>query len=84
MQGGTDPNTALLLGSGSGGGGGGGSNATAGGPFSAPASTAVGAVAPRQLGFAIQTNSSVQWFKGKYQHPNTYIQVRCACCSRCC
>lgn len=30
---------------------------------------------PRQLGFAIQTNSSVQWFKGTYQHPNTYIQV---------
>lgn len=21
------------------------------------------------------TDSSVQWFKGRYQHPNTYIQV---------
>jgi hypothetical protein len=31
--------------------------------------------AARQLGFAIQTNSSVQWFKGGYQHPNTYVQL---------
>ncbi|PSC73883.1 ABC transporter A family member 2 isoform B [Micractinium conductrix] len=28
----------------------------------------------RQLPFSIQTNSSVQWFKGKYQDPNTYMQ----------
>lgn len=30
---------------------------------------------PTSLGFTVQTNSSVQWFKGKYQDPNTYMQV---------
>lgn len=35
-----------------------------------------GGQVPRQLGFSVQTNSSVQWFKGQYQHPNTFIQVR--------
>ncbi|KAL4434281.1 hypothetical protein ABPG75_000722 [Micractinium tetrahymenae] len=33
------------------------------------------AAAARPLTFSIQTNSSVQWFKGRYQHPNTYIQL---------
>lgn len=28
-----------------------------------------------RVGFVLQTNSSVQWFKGQYQDPNTYIQV---------
>ncbi len=28
------------------------------------------------LGFSVQTNSSVQWFKGDFQDPNMYIQVR--------
>eukprot|EP00887_Chlorella_sp_A99_P004461 scaffold30.g4461.t1 len=28
------------------------------------------------VGFSIQTNSSVQWFKGKYQDPTTYMQAR--------
>ena len=32
--------------------------------------------APGQLGFVLQSNSSVQWFKGAFQDPNTYIQVR--------
>ena len=64
-----------------------------GGYGSAPAGVSLAEVAPggrqpavRQLGFLVQTNSSVQWFKGKYQHPNTYMQVRrvwrgwqCAC-----
>lgn len=27
------------------------------------------------VGFEVQTNSSVQWFKGNYQNPNTYIQM---------
>lgn len=45
----------------------------------APASTRM---TVGQLGFTLQTNSSVQWFKGSYQHPNTYIQVgeTDACC----
>ena len=30
----------------------------------------------RQLGCSVQSNSSVKWFKGQYQNPNTYIQVR--------
>lgn len=28
------------------------------------------------VAFTIQVNSSVQWFKGDWQHPNTYVQVR--------
>ena len=36
---------------------------------------------PRQLGFSIQSNSSVKWFKGRYQNPNTYIQVGAVCCT---
>lgn len=51
--------------------------ATAGG-FAVPAAAAR---PPRQLGFAVQSNSSVQWFKGQYQNPNTYIQV--SCCGVC-
>lgn len=27
------------------------------------------------ISFTVQTNSSVQWFKGDWQHPNTYVQV---------
>jgi len=27
------------------------------------------------IGFSIQTNSSVQWFKGKFQDPNLYVQL---------
>ncbi len=46
--------------------------ATAAGGLAGPAAVPP----PRQLGFAVQTNSSVQWFKGKYQSPDTYIQVR--------
>ncbi|KAL4424942.1 hypothetical protein ABPG77_009671 [Micractinium sp. CCAP 211/92] len=41
----------------------------------AQASLPVQTSAPRPLTFSIQTNSSVQWFKGRYQHPNTYIQL---------
>lgn len=28
-----------------------------------------------RIGFSIQTNSSVQWFKGKFQDPNLYVQL---------
>lgn len=28
------------------------------------------------ISFTVQTNSSVQWFKGEWQHPNTYAQAR--------
>ena len=29
----------------------------------------------QSIGFAVQTNSSVQWFKGKFQDPNLYAQL---------
>ncbi|KFM28559.1 ABC transporter A family member 2 [Auxenochlorella protothecoides] len=29
----------------------------------------------RNVAFTIQVNSSVQWFKGDWQHPNTYVQL---------
>ena len=31
--------------------------------------------AGRKLSFTIQTNSSVQWFKGVYQDPVLYVQL---------
>jgi ABC-type multidrug transport system ATPase subunit len=30
---------------------------------------------PADISFSLQTNSSVQWFKGQWQDPNTYIQL---------
>lgn len=30
---------------------------------------------PESIGFSIQTNSSVQWFKGKFQDPNLYAEL---------
>ena len=30
---------------------------------------------PESIGFSVQTNSSVQWFKGKFQDPNMYAQL---------
>jgi hypothetical protein len=30
---------------------------------------------PTSVGFSIQTNSSVQWFKGRFQDPNLYAQL---------
>lgn len=30
---------------------------------------------PTSIGFSIQTNSSVQWFKGRFQDPNLYAQL---------
>lgn len=78
-----DASTAVLLSSTSSSGGGGGSgNATARALLAASPAAAAGgstpaaaAAPPRQLGFTVQTNSSVQWFKGQYQNPNTYIQA---------
>ena len=78
-----DASTAVLLSSTSGSSGGGGSdNATARALLAASPAAAAGgpapaaaAAPPRQLGFTVQTNSSVQWFKGQYQNPNTYIQA---------
>ena len=83
---------AALLASGAGANPGGSASALPGNTAANPAAMAgstpvqfTGTVAPlaaapipalRQLPFSIQTNSSVQWFKGKYQHPNTYMQVR--------
>jgi hypothetical protein len=29
----------------------------------------------QSIGFAVQTNTSVQWFKGTFQDPNLYIQL---------
>lgn len=29
----------------------------------------------RRLGYTIQTNSTVQWFKGQFQNPNTHVQL---------
>ncbi|KAI3423876.1 hypothetical protein D9Q98_009710 [Chlorella vulgaris] len=57
-----------------------GYGAAAGGPAGVAAvglggSVQLGSSAVLRLGFTVQTNSSVQWFKGSYQHPNTYIQL---------
>lgn len=30
---------------------------------------------PQSIGFAVQTNTTVQWFKGTFQDPNLYIQL---------
>jgi hypothetical protein len=30
---------------------------------------------PQSIGFSVMTNSSVQWFKGKFQDPNLYAQL---------
>jgi hypothetical protein len=77
-----DASTALLFSTSGGSSGIGDNLTTARTLLSTPPATTAGSSAapaaagpPRQLGFIVQTNSSVQWFKGKYQDPNTYIQV---------
>jgi hypothetical protein len=64
-----------------------GYGAAAGGPAGVAAvglggSVQLGSSAVQRLGFTVQTNSSVQWFKGSYQHPNTYIQARASTCAQ--
>ncbi|KAL4855684.1 ABC transporter A family member 11 [Chlorella vulgaris] len=54
-----------------------GYGAAAGGPAGVAAvgmrgGVPLGSSAVQRLGFTVQTNSSVQWFKGSYQHPNTW------------
>jgi len=29
----------------------------------------------QHVSFSLQSNSSTDWFKGHYQHPNTYLQL---------
>jgi hypothetical protein len=77
-----DASTALLFSTSGGSSGIGDNLTTARTLLSTPPATTAGSSAapaaagpPRQLGFIVQTNSSVQWFKGKYQDPNTYIQL---------
>ncbi|CAG9464789.1 unnamed protein product [Pedinophyceae sp. YPF-701] len=36
---------------------------------------AYNASAVQDVGFVVQTNSTTQWFKGQFQHPNSYAQL---------
>ncbi|KAK9864302.1 hypothetical protein WJX84_009142 [Apatococcus fuscideae] len=44
-------------------------------PGRVPAAINVNISSAQGISYTLQTNSTTQWFKGKYQNPNTYIQL---------
>ncbi|KAK9828716.1 hypothetical protein WJX72_001692 [[Myrmecia] bisecta] len=44
-------------------------------PQTALATVQFDVASPSQINFVVQTNSTVQWFKGAFQNPNTYVQL---------